>query len=74
MPVSLAHAAFILHQKLGLKLPEAVAKVSCNTADALGFDDRGEILEGKRADMVRISMAGDVPVVRQVWRQGRRVN
>ncbi|MEE2995867.1 MAG: alpha-D-ribose 1-methylphosphonate 5-triphosphate diphosphatase [Pseudomonadota bacterium] len=74
MPVSLAHAAFILHQNLGLTLPEAVAKISCNTADALGFTDRGEICEGKRADLVRITMADNVPVVRQVWRQGRRIN
>ncbi|MDB3952558.1 alpha-D-ribose 1-methylphosphonate 5-triphosphate diphosphatase [Alphaproteobacteria bacterium] len=74
MPVSLVHAAFILHQKLGLTLPTAVAKISCNTADALGFGDRGEICEGKRADLVRVTMAGDVPVVRQVWREGERIN
>lgn len=78
MPVSLAHAAFILNDKLGVTLPDAVAKASANVADALGFDDRGEIAPGKRADMVRVTLskneAGDVPVVREVWRQGVRIN
>jgi len=78
MPVSLAHAAFILNDKLGVTLPDAVAKASANVADALGFDDRGEIAPGKRADLVRVTLfeneAGDVPVVREVWRQGIRIN
>ena len=68
------HAAFILHQKLGLTLPTAVAKISFNTADSLVFGDHGEICEDKRTDLVRITMAGDVPVVRQVWREGERIN
>jgi alpha-D-ribose 1-methylphosphonate 5-triphosphate diphosphatase len=74
MPVSLAHAPFILHEKLGVPLPDAVAKVSCNVADALGFKDRGEIVSGKRADFVRVTLADGVPIVRAVWRQGRRVS
>ena len=74
MPVSLAHAAFILHGKLGIPLPDAIAKASANVADALGFDDRGEITPGKRADLVRVKLGGDVPVVREVWRQGVRIN
>ena len=35
--------------------------------------DRGEIAIGKRADLVRVRVAGDVPAVRSVWRDGRRV-
>lgn len=74
MPVSLAHAAFILHRKLGVELPDAIATASSNVADALGFEDRGEIAPGKRADLVRVTLAGDVPVVREVWRQGVRIS
>ena len=34
---------------------------------------RGEIAPGKRADLIRVHVARDVPVVRSVWREGRRV-
>lgn len=40
---------------------------------AVGLDDRGEVAPGKRADFVRVACDGDVPVVRGVWREGRRV-
>ena len=30
-------------------------------------------LAGKRADLIRVHIARDVPVVRSVWREGRRV-
>lgn len=74
MPVSLVHAPFILNDELGIPLPDAVAMASGNVADALGFHDRGEIAPGKRADLVRVTLAGDVPVVREVWRRGARVS
>ena len=35
--------------------------------------DRGEIADGKRADLIRVRVAGDSPAVRSVWREGRRV-
>ncbi|MGE0233140.1 MAG: amidohydrolase family protein [Flavobacteriaceae bacterium] len=44
-----------------------------NPARAVGLDDRGEIAPGKRADLIRVTMDGEVPVVRAVWREGRRV-
>lgn len=73
-PFSLLHAAFVLADQVeGIALPEAVAKVSRNPAEAAGFDDRGAIEPGKRADLVRVRLDGDLPVVRGVWRQGRRV-
>ena len=55
-PVSLLHAAFLLHGMIGMPLPEAVAKVSLNPAQALGLDDRGEIAPGRRADLVRVQI------------------
>jgi alpha-D-ribose 1-methylphosphonate 5-triphosphate diphosphatase len=72
-PVSLLHAAFLLHDAIGMALPEAVAKVSRNPAEALGLGDRGEIAPGKRADLVRVRVIDGMPVARQVWRAGERV-
>jgi len=73
MPASLLHSAFVLHEELEMPLQTAVAKASCNVADMLGFDDRGEIAADKRADLVRVRQAGDTPIVRTVWREGIRV-
>ena len=42
-------------------------------AEAVGLADRGEIAAGRRADLIRVNVASSVPVVRSVWRQGRRV-
>jgi alpha-D-ribose 1-methylphosphonate 5-triphosphate diphosphatase len=39
----------------------------------VGLPDRGEVAVGRRADLIRVQVAGDIPVVRSVWRQGRRV-
>jgi alpha-D-ribose 1-methylphosphonate 5-triphosphate diphosphatase len=73
-PFSLLHAAFKLAQEAdGITLPQAVAMVSLNPATTAGLDDRGAILPGRRADLVQVRKGGDVPVVRTVWRQGRRV-
>jgi len=72
-PVSLLHAAFLLHQTIDLPLPEAVAKVSLNPAQALGLGDRGELAAGKRADLARVRIVDGLPLARQVWRAGERV-
>ena len=76
MPASLLHGAFVMHEEsgLGLDLARAVATVSRTPALAVGLDDRGEIAPGLSADLVRVRMAGDVPMVRGVWRRGERVS
>ncbi|MDB5474168.1 MAG: phosphonate metabolism protein PhnM [Devosia sp.] len=75
VPFALLQAAFALPQRLeGFTLPAALAMVSGNPARAAGLDDRGEIAPGKRADLVRVRLVGDIPVVRGVWRQGQRVS
>jgi alpha-D-ribose 1-methylphosphonate 5-triphosphate diphosphatase len=56
-----------------MSLPEAVRMVTLNPARATGLDDRGALAPGLRADLVRVHMAGDIPVVRVAWREGRRV-
>ena len=70
MPISLLHAAFLLHQRHGATLPAAIAKVSTNPARMVGLDDRGTIAEGQRADLIRVTIDHDIPVVRRVWRAG----
>lgn len=73
VPASLLQGAMLLHTRFGYSLPSAVATVSTNPARMVGFDDRGEIALGKRADLVQVRLHGGLPVVRKVWRAGRRV-
>ncbi len=74
IPFSLIQSAFFLSEVVeDVSLPQAVAMVSKNPARAAGLDDRGEIAPGKRADLVRVRIDEHVPVVRSVWREGRRV-
>ena len=73
-PASLLQAAFLLAaQSNDYDLPKAIATVSLAPAQAAGFDDRGEIRPGLRADLLQASDRQGQPVVRQVWRQGKRV-
>jgi alpha-D-ribose 1-methylphosphonate 5-triphosphate diphosphatase len=73
VPASLLHAAWILHAEVGLPLHEAMALVTLNPARALGLSDRGRIEPGLKADLVRVHIDRDLPVVRRVWRDGERV-
>jgi alpha-D-ribose 1-methylphosphonate 5-triphosphate diphosphatase len=73
VPVSLMHAAFILHEKLGQPLPQTIATITRNPAHMAGLHDRGELAADKRADLVRVRNVDGVPVVATVWREGRRV-
>lgn len=72
VPVSLIHAPFILADA-GLDLNRAIAMVTATPARSVGLVDRGRIAAGLRADLVRVARRDGVPVVRSVWRQGRRV-
>jgi alpha-D-ribose 1-methylphosphonate 5-triphosphate diphosphatase len=73
VPVSLLAALFKLHLDFHYTLPEAVSLASANVARMLGLDDRGEIVPGKRADLIRVQLIDELPVVRSVWRQGLRI-
>lgn len=74
IPFSLIQSTFFLNEAVeGITLPDAVRLVTKNPAEAIGFSDRGVIEVGKRADLVRVRVDEHVPVVRTVWREGRRV-
>jgi alpha-D-ribose 1-methylphosphonate 5-triphosphate diphosphatase len=73
VPASLLHAAFLLRDRAGWTLPEAVACVSARPARLAGLADRGELAPGLRADLLRVRECAGVPVVLAAWRAGRRV-
>ena len=74
MPASLLIAALRLPEAVpSVDLATAVRMVSKTPAEAVGLTDRGEIAVGKRADLIRVRVASDVPVVRAAWRTGTRV-
>ena len=73
VPISLLHAAFMLHDELDMGLADAVATVSLNVAEMLDFNDRGAIVPDRRADLVRVRRIDGAPLVRTVWRQGRQI-
>jgi alpha-D-ribose 1-methylphosphonate 5-triphosphate diphosphatase len=74
VPSSLLMGALQLPQRVpAIDLAAAVRTVTKAPAEAVGLSDRGEIAPGKRADLIRVHIARDVPVVRSVWREGRRV-
>ena len=74
VPGALLMAAFRLADIAGVGgLPGAIRMVSKAPAAATGLLDRGEIAPGLRADLLRVALHAGEPVVRSVWREGRRV-
>ena len=53
-----------------MDLPTAVSLASRNPARAVGLDDRGEIKEGLRADLIAVRWANTLPIVENVWKEG----
>lgn len=73
VPSSLIEAAFQCAREEAISLPAAVAMISDHPARMAGLPDRGRLLPGLRADLVRLRLHGTLPIVRQVWRAGERV-
>jgi len=73
VPPAMIEAAWKLVADAGLSLPAAVATITANPARALGLPDRGRIEPGLRADLVRLRVFGETPVVASVWRGGARI-
>lgn len=84
VPASPLQAVFLLFGRGDITLPQGAALVSANPARAAGLEDRGVIATGKRADVLRVQayegasteqhpLDSPMPIVRGVWREGRRV-
>jgi alpha-D-ribose 1-methylphosphonate 5-triphosphate diphosphatase len=74
VPSSLLAAALVMPQIAPpVDLASAVRTVTKTPAEAVGLNDRGEIAIGRRADLIRVNVSHNVPVVRAVWRRGQRV-
>jgi alpha-D-ribose 1-methylphosphonate 5-triphosphate diphosphatase len=73
VPRSLIECAFALTRpEFDWSLPRAVATVTAGPARAARLSDRGVIETGRRADLLRVRTRGDLPVVQEVWVEGRR--
>ncbi|GGN97511.1 MULTISPECIES: alpha-D-ribose 1-methylphosphonate 5-triphosphate diphosphatase [Haloarcula] len=68
-PPSLLAGAFV---DTGEPLPDRVRRVTANPAEAVGFDDRGRLEAGKRADLVVVER-DPTPTVTRALVGGRRV-
>lgn len=77
VPSSLLQAAFMLSREFHLLgVPEAIALVTRNPARIMDMQDRGQIAVGLKADLVHVAHHPEedqAPVVRSVWRAGKRV-
>jgi alpha-D-ribose 1-methylphosphonate 5-triphosphate diphosphatase len=74
VPRSLIECAFALaNGKWGLPLEKAVDTVTGAPARALGLDDRGALVAGRRGDVVRVRLHEGQVLVRGVWAKGVRV-
>lgn len=72
VPGSLLLAAFQLGEMDSIGLPRAIAMVTSTPARAIGYDDRGEIGVGLRADLLRVRIARGLPQVESVWVGGKQ--
>lgn len=74
VPSSLLQAAFQLHNDIGWSLSKAMRTVSWTPAQSVGLTDRGGIVPGLRADIVRVALRpGMPPVPRATYLEGQRV-
>ncbi|TDX24779.1 alpha-D-ribose 1-methylphosphonate 5-triphosphate diphosphatase [Modicisalibacter xianhensis] len=74
-PAALLDAVFrIARMDGGYALPRAVATAARRPAEAVGLTDRGRLASGLRADLLRVRLVDDHPVVQRVWSRGRQVH
>ena len=72
VPAGLLIGAFVLGAMLG-DPARGLAAASAAPADAAGLRDRGRLIPGLRADVIRIAEDGPLPRLRGVWSAGVRV-
>ena len=72
VPSSLLSSALMLGDLWG-DVARGVATVTAAPADAVGLKDRGHLVVGARADVIRVIRVGTAGAMRGVWVQGKRV-
>jgi alpha-D-ribose 1-methylphosphonate 5-triphosphate diphosphatase len=72
VPSSLLSSALMLGNLWG-DMARGVSTVTAAPADAVGLTDRGHLVTGARADIIRVAQVGSAGAVRGVWVQGKRV-
>jgi alpha-D-ribose 1-methylphosphonate 5-triphosphate diphosphatase len=72
VPAGLLIGAFALGAILG-DTARGIAAASAAPAAAAGLADRGRLVPGLRADVIRIADEGPLPRLRGVWSEGKRV-
>jgi alpha-D-ribose 1-methylphosphonate 5-triphosphate diphosphatase len=72
VPSSLLTAGLVLGDLWG-DMARGVATVTLAPAQAAGLDDRGQLVPGARADVIRVARLGLAAVVRGTWVAGHRV-
>jgi alpha-D-ribose 1-methylphosphonate 5-triphosphate diphosphatase len=72
VPSSLLSAALLLGDLWG-DMARGIATVTAAPADAAGLPDRGHLVPGARADVIRVARIGTAGALRGVWVQGQRV-
>lgn len=70
MPISLLHSAFELQRALDIPLFASLATVTANIAKMINLNDRGVLQEGKNADIIRVNLVDDLPLVKSIWKNG----
>ncbi len=74
-PAALLDAVFrIADMEGGYSLPRAVATATRTPAQAVGLEDRGRLAAGLRADLLRVRVVDNHPLVQRVWCAGRQVH
>jgi alpha-D-ribose 1-methylphosphonate 5-triphosphate diphosphatase len=73
VPPAMVEAAWLAAGSGITTLPAAIAMITGNAARMAGFEDRGWIKAGLRADLVQVRPHEGHAVVRRVWRAGERV-
>lgn len=72
VPAALLQGALLL-AKTWNDLPRGLATVTRNAAHHVGLSDRGEIMRGKRADLVMFDVMETTPIIHAAWVCGNRV-
>jgi len=72
VPSSLLSAALLLGDLWG-DMARGIATVTSAPAEATGLGDRGRLVPGARADLIRVARIGRGAALRGAWVEGRRV-